>query len=404
MSTLHFCSNDTAPGCLCTHCAADKSRNTDGCCESTEGITHVDCEVTACPHFVEEKKEENPTPAAPASPADAGAATQDLCAAEAACLEAPFDYSGMDACTVDTLHLAENIIRKARQKYVVDVAQAVSMAHDELCGTVVAQCDNGKFTKKENTFCAWCTSIGIGKDTAYRLLQVNALMSGSDPEERAVLEQAPATLLYAAAKPSAPPEAVAAVKAGDVTTMPEYKALMDELAAKEAAMQQAQEIAQRERLRANDAEEQVNIKTQRAENAERRAREAEEAMKQLDGARQALQAAKLRGDKWQRAAQAKADPIPAVVVDADEVDRLAEEKAQALAAPLRRQIEELQQQSEDEEHNFYDAAILVCRIWDNAWQTARAQVVKITTDQRDSAREMMLQKLMEIKEELCRCL
>src|SRR5699024_10304065 len=54
----------------------------------------------------------NPTDAAPASPADAGAATQSLSAADPASLAAEsaqlaFDYSGLDDQTVADLHLAE---------------------------------------------------------------------------------------------------------------------------------------------------------------------------------------------------------------------------------------------------------------------------------------------------------
>ena len=62
----------------------------------------------------------NPIVAAPASHADAGAATQSLSAAEPASLEAEsaqpaFDYSGLSGHTVAVLHLAESEIREARQ-------------------------------------------------------------------------------------------------------------------------------------------------------------------------------------------------------------------------------------------------------------------------------------------------
>lgn len=87
-------------------------------------------------------KSENPTDAAPASPADAGAAAQSLCAAEPASLEAPpsgssaFDYSGLDDQTVADLHLAEREYMRGRKLAEVGLrrmADGVAMAHDALC-------------------------------------------------------------------------------------------------------------------------------------------------------------------------------------------------------------------------------------------------------------------------------
>ena len=128
-----------------------------------------------------------------------------------------FDYSGLDADAAEHLQNLAQRATEAKQRYILDMMEIVVEAHRELCDTVVARCDNGKFTKKDDTFRAWCASIGVGKDTAYRLLQVQALMDGSTPEEQAVLADAPAKLLYAAAKPSAPPELVQAVKDRDIT-------------------------------------------------------------------------------------------------------------------------------------------------------------------------------------------
>ena len=110
---------------------------------------------------------------APGCPADAGSATQSLSAAGPASLEAepeatPFDYSGLDAQTVATLHSAENIIRSARKEYVIKVADAVGMAHDELVRN-----SDGHNQYSEDTFIAWCKFVGISKSTAYKLLQVS---------------------------------------------------------------------------------------------------------------------------------------------------------------------------------------------------------------------------------------
>lgn len=162
-------------------------------------------------------------------------ATQSLSDAAAACLEAEpaerpgFDYSGMSARTVDTLHVAERMIREARRDYVIAVAQAVSIAHEELCGGVVRNSDNSKHGNRgEDAFRSWCQFIGLSKTTAYQLLQVDALMQGATPEEQTVLEQASPSLLYAAAKPSAPAELVQGVKEGSITTHKQYQELLKE--------------------------------------------------------------------------------------------------------------------------------------------------------------------------------
>ena len=145
-----------------------------------------------------------------------------------------FDYSGLTDQTVEDLHFAENEYRHGKQmaeRGLVHMGNAIAAAHDALCGTVVQQLDNGQFAKKEDTFRAWCCSIGITKSTAYNLLQVSALMDGSSPRQRAILEALPPTLLYAVAKPSAPAELVEQVKSGDITTNKQYQEALAQIKA-----------------------------------------------------------------------------------------------------------------------------------------------------------------------------
>ena len=145
-----------------------------------------------------------------------------------------FDYSGLTDQTVEDLHFAENEYRHGKQmaeRGLVHMGNAIAAAHDALCGTVVAQCDNGKFAKKEDTFRAWCVSIGITKDTAYRLLQVSALLDGSSPRQQKILKELSPTLLYAVAKPSAPAELVEQVKSGDITTNKQYQEALAQIKA-----------------------------------------------------------------------------------------------------------------------------------------------------------------------------
>lgn len=232
----------------------------------------------------------------------------------------PFDYSGLDGQTVATLHSAEEMIRSARKDYIVKVADAVGMAHDEL----VANCD-GHNQHSEDTFIAWCRSVNLGKDTAYRLLQVSNLFSASSPIEQNVLKQASPSLLYAAAKPSAPAELVQGVKDGDITTHKQYQTLLKELEAAEKAKRDAE-------YRVQTLE--ASYRTARS-NEQEAILQKQEARKERDGARQALEAE--RAEYIARIHELESRPIDVAVAEPDpaEVERLARERAEAMTAALR---------------------------------------------------------------------
>ena len=156
-----------------------------------------------------------------------------------------FDYSGLDAQTVDDLHFAEKEYqhgKKLAERGLVRMGDAIAIAHEALCG-VVAICDNSgdgacrnlrrahNNQHSDDTFRAWCVSIGITKDTAYRLLQVAALMDNSSPRQQRVLKELSPSLLYAVAKPSAPAELVEQVKSGDITTHKQYQEALAQIKA-----------------------------------------------------------------------------------------------------------------------------------------------------------------------------
>lgn len=122
------------------------------------------------------------------------------------------------------------------------MADAVAIAHDALCVTDATICRNGgKFAAPEQSFSAWCESIGIHRKAAERLLQVAKLMDSSTPREEKVLEELSPSLLYAAAKPSAPAELVQAVKDGDITTHKQYQELLEKYKAEQQAHQAERE-------------------------------------------------------------------------------------------------------------------------------------------------------------------
>lgn len=333
----------------------------------------------------------SPTQAAPASPADAGAAEQSPSDAEAVSLAAgsdaaAFDYSGLSPETVSVLRVAEREIRDARKTYICRVSAAVAAAHDELCGACdnLSQAHNNQHS--ERTFGAWCASVGIGRKTAERLLQVNALLSGATPDEQAALEAASPSLLYAAAKPSAPDELVQAVKDGDITTHKQYQEALAQLKAAQEARQQAE--AERDEAR------------REAETAARKARETE---KERDGARDALRAAKARGDKWQEKAegmsaqleQMRAAPIDAAGADADRVEELVQARLKELSA--RREPDE---DEDARAHHAYDAFILASRSMDSVWKTLKPLAADLAPGQAGAAGNLLVQKLTEIREDV----
>ena len=80
-----------------------------------------------------------------------------------------FDYSTLPKQVARDLELAENEYHvgcRIAERGLCIMANAVAIAHDVLCGPVVAKCDNGKFAPKETTFRAWCASLGIKNDYA----------------------------------------------------------------------------------------------------------------------------------------------------------------------------------------------------------------------------------------------
>ena len=370
---------------------------------------------------------------APASHADAGSATQSLSAAEPASLEAEsaFDYSGLDAKTVDTLHVAEQMIFKARRDAHIQIAQAVSFAHDALCGGVVQNLDNSKHGNRgDESFGCWCKSVGISRSAAYSYLNVARMFFNSTPEEQAALLNTGKSLLAEAAKPSAPAEVVQAVKDGDITTHKQYQKALAQLKAEREAREEADRRADEAQAWAKKAEQEAALDRKEREDAhekamhykaecDRRAQEQQrvegllstreeqlrEACKERDGARDALQAAKLRGDQWQEKAEARqariqeleSRPIQTTAMDSDEVDRLV---AQRMEEEMARQAPRRQEEQEQAARDAYDAFILTARSLDNLWKALKPQISRLAPEQKTGAENLLLQKLMEVKEEL----
>lgn len=382
----------------------------------------------------------NSCPPGPCSPADASGAMSNPSGAAAACSAAEFDYSGLDAQTVTDLHLAEQMYtsgRKLAEMGLRRMADGVSIAHDALCVTIATKCRNGKgaFSDSEKTFGSWCESVGLNRKAAERLLQVAKLFDSSSPREQQVLEELSPSLLYAAAKPSAPADLVQAVKSGDITTHKQYQDLLKENqqlradrvnalnaaaaaeAARNAALADVDGLHEQNRqlqAAATGAQESYRTAHKNEDSALRRATEAEqrakEAEKQLAGARQVADAARMRADKYQREAEAaKAQPV-AAAVDEDEINRRAHTLADELTAPLRSELEAAKaaaatpEQIELDTRNAYDSLLLAGRAMQNAWKSVKPQLAKLPPDTRAGAINQLTSTLTEIQTEAIKCL
>lgn len=377
----------------------------------------------------------NSCPPDPCSPADTSGAMSNLSGAETACSAPAFDYSGLDEQTVNDLHLAERECaagRRLAEAGLRRMADGVAIAHEAL----VPNWDNSKHGNRgEDAFRRWCESIGVSKSTAYRLLQVTALFDNSSPEQQKILDSLSPSLLYAAAKPTAPADLVQAVKSGDITTHKQYQDLLKENqqlradrvsalnaaaaaeAARDAALADVDGLHEQNRqlqAAATGAQESYRTAHKNEDSALRRATEAEqrakEAEKQLAGARQVADAARMRADKYQREAEAaKAQPV-AAAVDEDEINRRAHTLADELTAPLRSELEAAKaaaatpEQIELDTRNAYDSLLLAGRAMQNAWKSVKPQLAKLPPDTRAGAINQLTNTLTEIQTEAIKCL
>ena len=348
-----------------------------------------------------------------------------------------FDYSGLDKQTVEDLHFAEDEYRhgkKLAERGLVHMGNAIAAAHDALCG-VVQQLDNSKHGNRgDDSFRAWCCSIGITKSTAYNLLQVSALMDGSSPRQRAILEALPPTLLYAVAKPSAPAELVEKVKNGEVSTNKEYQDLLAQIKAEKERADTAE--AERDKLlgaqnRAAWAESHIqDVEAQRdaaladvqgltEQNAklQQSYHDVYESRIAANLQRQKAEAERDRAEQRAKTAEEalKKQPI-AAVIDEEEIDRRAAEKAWGLAdarnaelakdnANLKKQVAALRSRINDDAQADFEQANYCASLMQAAWDNSKASYSRLAGEDLESTFQTICGTLNSIMEEaslLCR--
>lgn len=356
-----------------------------------------------------------------------------------------FDYSGLTDQTVEDLHFAEDEYHHGKQmaeRGLVHMGNAIAAAHDALCG-VVALCDNGEDgacrtmrkarnnQHSEDTFKSWCVSIGITKDTAYRLLQVSALLDGSSPRQQKILKELSPTLLYAVAKPSAPAELVEQVKNGDITTNKQYqeamaqiKAEKDRAAAAEAREEEAWNMVSKAQDEAQTAKNDLdaalvdlNGLTEQNAKLQQSYHDADESRIAANLQRQKAEAERDRAEARAKNAEdaLKKQPITAVI-DEEEIDRRAAEKAWGLAdarnaelakdnANLKKQVAALRSRINDDAQADFEQANYCASLMRAAWDNSKASYSRLMGEDLESTFQTICGTLNSIMEEaslLCR--
>ena len=320
-----------------------------------------------------------------------------------------FDFGADDQTNALLLQDAQTFIVSTTARIM-----AAKHAHD-LCAN-----------NKNGTWGKWCAIVGISRDTGDRLVNIAAQCGNIQIEGKSILDVQPLKLLYAAAKPSTPEVVKQAVFTGDITTYKEYQELMAQLKAEkdradaaeahlEAANADINGLAERaqkaeterDKARADQLSTakdcnrlglKVSQEKDRADKAEARAKDAEN---QLSGSRQVDEAAKLRADKLQEENTAlKKQPI-AAVVDEEEVDRRAGEKAYEIAAGM---TADYKAQQEQDARDAYDSIILAGRSITSIVQSAKMQFRKLPDDQRETAINQFVHTLASAQGEVSACL
>lgn len=366
---------------------------------------------------------ESQTAASPAAPEGSSPTTELATAADAPGVPVSADENApAPSSTAPTFDFGADdqtnaLLLQDAQTFIVSTTariMAAKHAHD-LCAN-----------NKNGTWGKWCATVGISRDTGDRLVNIAAQCGNIQIEGKSILDVQPLKLLYAAAKPSTPEVVKQAVFTGDITTYKEYQELMAQLKAEKSRADAAEahleaanadinglaERAQkaeteRDKARADQLStakdcNRLGLKASqekdRADKAEARAKDAEN---QLSGSRQVAEAAKLRADKLQEEnAALKKQPI-AAVVDEEEVDRRAGEKAYEIAAGM---TADYKAQQEQDARDAYDSIILAGRSITSIVQSAKMQFRKLPNDQRETAINQFVHTLASAQGEVSACL
>ena len=279
----------------------------------------------------------------------------------------------------------------------------------------------------------WCAAVGISRDTGDNMVRVAEQFGNIQLEGKSIFDVQPMKLLYAAAKPSTPEEVKQAVFTGDITTYKEYQEALAQIKAEKDRTNAAE--AERDKLlgaqnRAAWAESHIqDVEAQRdaaladvqglTEQNARLNAEKEKAVQSYNEMYESRIAANLQRQKAEaerdraeaRAHKAedalKHQPITAVV-DEEEVERRAGEKAYQMAADMTAELQEkldaVTGDAEQDVRNAYDSVLLASRAMLNTWQMVKPQFRKLPEEQREALANQIVHTIGSIQGEVTKCL
>lgn len=127
-----------------------------------------------------------------------------------------FDYTNFEEDDIRTLREIETEIAKVKVQTVFEIGRRLSMAKKVLSN------------HRNGTFGAWCESIGFSRDSADNYVRAHEfiLRNFGNIDNADSIQP---SVLFAASKPSAPPELAEAVISGDITKHKDYQEAMKKL-------------------------------------------------------------------------------------------------------------------------------------------------------------------------------
>ena len=277
----------------------------------------------------------------------------------------------------------------------------------------------------------WCAAVGISRDTGENMVKVAEQFGNIQLEGKSILDVQPLKLLYAAAKPSTPTQVKQAVFSGDITSYKEYqeamaqiKAEKDRAAAAEAREEEAWNMVSKAQDEAQTAKNDLdaalvdlNGLTEQNAKLQQSYHDADESRIAANLQRQKAEAERDRAEERAKNAEdaLKKQPITAVI-DEEEIDRRAAEKAWGLAdarnaelakdnANLKKQIAALRSRINDDAQADFEQANYCASLMRAAWDNSKASYSRLVGEDLESTFQTICGTLNSIMEEaslLCR--
>ena len=277
----------------------------------------------------------------------------------------------------------------------------------------------------------WCAAVGISRDTGENMVRVAEQFGNIQLEGKSILDVQPLKLLYAAAKPSTPTQVKQAVFSGDITSYKEYqeamaqiKAEKDRAAAAEAREEEAWNMVSKAQDEAQTAKNDLDAAladvqglTEQNAKLQQSYHDADESRIAANLQRQKAEAERDRAEERAKNAEdaLKKQPITAVI-DEEEIDRRAAEKAWGLAdarnaelakdnANLKKQIAALRSRINDDAQADFEQANYCASLMRAAWDNSKASYSRLVGEDLESTFQTICGTLNSIMEEaslLCR--